>query len=183
MHPLTTLHSHPIFNIEYSQWLKDSRGKHATLEENQEYPCIKCYTTLDAPIEEVCEYLSQEAHMPEYNDLVVAYRDLEDITPSSKITWSQCPQILFIKPRDFVTYCSHRWRKDGTQIVVSQACEHVDTPANEEESDDKPCRAYALRGANCKLLSAAFLYHIGSRVVSVVDDGDGEIRVLSSTSR
>jgi len=132
----------------YMKWLKDSRGKHATLEENQEYPCIKCYTTFDAPLEEVCEYLSQESHMPEYNDLVVAYRDVEDITPSSKITWSQCPQILFIKPRDFVTYCSHRWRKDGTQIVVSQACDHADTPGNEEESNNKPCRAYALRGAN-----------------------------------
>ncbi len=105
---------------------------------------------MNAPIEDVCDYLSQESHMEEYNDLVVAYRDLEDITPHSKITWSQCPQILFIKPRDFVTFCHHRWRKDGTQIVVSQACDHVDAPGNDVESDDRACRAYSLRGANCK---------------------------------
>ena len=77
--------------------------------------------------------------MAEYNDLVIAYRDLEDVSPQGKICWSQCPQILFIKPRDFVTYCHHRWRKDGTQIVVNQACEHQDAPGNDEEGEGKQC--------------------------------------------
>jgi len=132
----------------YLKYMKDSRGKYAK-DEDIEFPCLKVYTTIDAPIEDVCDYLSNENHMEEYNDLVVAHRDLEDITPHGKICWSQCPQILFIKPRDFVTYCHHRWRRDGAQIVVSQACEHEDAPGNSEESDDgNACRAYSLRGAN-----------------------------------
>ena len=85
--------------------MKDCRGKHGNSEDDEEYPCVKVYTTINAPMEDVCEYLSNEQHMAEYNDLVVAHRDLEDITPHSKICWSQCPQILFIRPRDFVTYC------------------------------------------------------------------------------
>ena len=88
--------------------------------------------------------------MKEYNDLVVKHKDLEDISPHSKICWGQCPQILFIKPRDFVTFCHHRWKKDGTQIVVNQAVEHNDAPAMLEEGKGNACRAYALRGANCK---------------------------------
>jgi len=76
--------------------MKDSRGKYAK-DEDIEFPCLKVYTTIDAPIEDVCDYLSNENHMEEYNDLVVAHRDLEDITPHGKICWSQCPQILFIK--------------------------------------------------------------------------------------
>jgi hypothetical protein len=63
---------------------------------------------------------------------------LEEITPHSKICWAQSPQILFIKPRDFVTFCSHRWRRDGTQVVVNQACDFHDGVA---------ANAYALRGA------------------------------------
>uniref|UniRef100_A0A7S3PYH9 START domain-containing protein n=1 Tax=Chaetoceros debilis TaxID=122233 RepID=A0A7S3PYH9_9STRA len=135
----------------YVKWLKDSRGNDASQvdeDKDREYPCIKCYSTFDAPFEEVCEYLSQETHMSDYNHLVVDHRDLENITPHSKITWSQCPQILFVKPRDFVTFCHHRWREDGSQIVVSQACEHVDAPGKSNESDEHACRAYSLRGAN-----------------------------------
>lgn len=98
------------------QWIKDSRNLdpfssqtyNSEIGENTEYPCIKCYATLNAPIDQVCDFLSKESNMPEYNDLVIAYRDLENITPQSKICWSQCPQILFIKPRDFVTFCHHR---------------------------------------------------------------------------
>lgn len=134
----------------YLKWMKDSRGKDAKIDDNNdlEYPCIKVFTTIDAPIEDVCDYLSQEKHMKEYNDLVVAHRDLESISPHGKICWSQAPQILFIKPRDFVTYCHHRWRRDGTQIVVSQACDHDDAPGNCDDSEDQVCRAYSLRGAN-----------------------------------
>jgi hypothetical protein len=134
--------------------MKDSRNNNIPNSDeednNVEYPCIKCYATLNAPIEIVCDYLSQESNMSQYNDLVVAYRDIEDISPQSKICHSQCPQILFIKPRDFVTFCHHRWRKDGTQIIVNQACEHKDAPGNDEECEGKICRAHALRGANCE---------------------------------
>ena len=137
--------------------MKDSRKSISnhdyTNDDETEYPCIKCYSTLNAPIEQVCDFLAKESNMPEYNDLVISYKDLEDIGPQSKICWSQCPQILFIKPRDFVTFCHFRWRKDGTQIVVNQACDHVSAPGNEDEGDGKICRAYALRGANCKFLS------------------------------
>ncbi len=132
--------------------MKDPRGKDAEVnaEEDVEYPCIKVFATMDSPLEDVCEFLSQKKNMNKYNDLVIDHRDLEEISPHSKITWSQCPQILFLKSRDFVTYCHHRWRKDGTQIVVSQACNHNDVPGNDEEGEDQICRAFSLRGANCK---------------------------------
>eukprot|EP00540_Astrosyne_radiata_P006952 CAMPEP_0116857338 /NCGR_PEP_ID=MMETSP0418-20121206/20488_1 /TAXON_ID=1158023 /ORGANISM="Astrosyne radiata, Strain 13vi08-1A" /LENGTH=459 /DNA_ID=CAMNT_0004490991 /DNA_START=13 /DNA_END=1392 /DNA_ORIENTATION=+ len=127
----------------YLKWMKDSRGKHANPNDDNVYPCLKLYSTIDAPMEHVCSYLSDENRMQEYNDLVVKHRDLEDVSASSKICWGQTPQILFIKPRDFVTFCFHRWRRDGTQVVVNQACDHKDAPVAKSEG-----RAYAIRGAN-----------------------------------
>jgi hypothetical protein len=67
--------------------------------------------------------------------LIIA--DLETISSSSKICWGQTPQILFLKPKDFVTYCSHRWLPDDTQIMINQATNYDNTVAN----------AYAFRGA------------------------------------
>ena len=160
--------------------MKDPRGKHAKVDDgDKEYPCVRCYATINAAFDDVCNYLADESRVPgmfiaillyccigimfyrtiscsftydfflniyqlslkhfcfhlistlhhhlyisiidiiiihdeskiiEYNDLVISHRDLEDITPYSKICWSQCPQILFIKSRDFCTYCHHRWR-------------------------------------------------------------------------
>ena len=88
----------------YIKWMKDARGKHANGEDDdKEYPCVKVFTTINAPMDDVCEYLSEEKHMGEYNDLVVAHRDLENISPHGKICWSQCPQILFIKASQFET--------------------------------------------------------------------------------
>ena len=113
------------------------------------YPCIRCYTTIDAPLREVCDYLSDESRMGEYNELVVGHRDVEEISPHSKVCWGTSPQILFIKPRDFVTFCHHRWKKDGTQVVINQAVDHEQEPAVLEEGKQRACRAYALRGANC----------------------------------
>lgn len=135
--------------------MRDSRGAAADKSDDTEYPCIKVFTTIDAPIDAVCAYLSQEDAFPDYNDIVEKYKDIEEISPHSKICWSQSPQILFLKPRDFVTFCHHHWTKDGNQVVVNQATEHPDLPGNREEREGKACRAYALRGANCKFL---FLY-------------------------
>lgn len=127
----------------YLKWMRDSRGSHANQRDEREYPCIKVYSTIDAPLDEVCVYLSQEKHVPEYNDIVVKHRDLEEIEPHSKICWGQTPKILFIKPRDLVTYCHLRWLRDGTQVLVNQACEHKEASAKRQNP-----RAFALRGAN-----------------------------------
>jgi len=129
----------------YLKYMKDSRGEEASPNDEEEYPCIKVFATINAPLEDVCEYLSQEDHLPDYNDLVVKHRDVEEISPHSKITWGQTPKILFIQPRDFVTFCHHRWLRDGTQVVVNQAVDHPDVPL---EGKDSGCRAHALRGAN-----------------------------------
>lgn len=126
----------------YLKWMKDSRGEEATKKDNREYPCIRVHTTIDAPMEEVCLYLSQEQRAREYNDLVIKHKDLEELTSHSKICWGETPQILFIKPRQLITFCHHRWLRDGTAVVVNQACDHL-------ESSKLTCpRAYALRGAN-----------------------------------
>jgi len=130
------------------KWMKDSRGDKAKKNDENEYPCIRCSSTIDAPIEDVCTYLSQESALPDYNDLVVEYKDVEDISPNAKICASWTPQILFIKRREFVTFCHHRWKKDGSEVIVSQAWSHDDYPETKDESSANACRAYALRGAN-----------------------------------
>lgn len=127
------------------------------------FACIRCYTTIDAPFEDVCSYLADESRMAEYNELVVEHRDVEELSPHSKICWGRCPQILFLKPRDFVTFCHHRWGRNGSQVVVNQAVNHdLSAPTSRagmggEKSDDEASgngkgngcsRAYALRGAN-----------------------------------
>ena len=134
----------------YVKWMKDSRGptdvtrQSASSEStkfapgDQEWPCMRLYATIDAPVDDVCLYLSQAARVDEYNTLIEGHRDLEEITPHSKICWGQTPQILFVKPRDFVTFCSHRWRRDGTQVIINEACDgHPNAPVN----------AHAIRGA------------------------------------
>lgn len=112
------------------------------------YPCLKCHATIDAPLDRVCSFLANPNTIPLYNELVVDHSDVEEISPSSKITWTKCPKILFVKPRDFVTYCSHRWRGDGTQVIVNQACEHEDVPGVMVEGQGDVCRGFAIRGAN-----------------------------------
>ena len=113
---------------------------------------MKCIAKIDAPLRDVCYYLSDEKRLPEYNDLVIENHDIDEILPHSKICWGSSPQILFIKPRDFITFCHLHWKKDGTQVVVNQAVEHEDHPPVEKEGQGKYARAYAIRGANCKLL-------------------------------
>jgi hypothetical protein len=93
-----------------------------------DYPCLRCHSTIDAPLDRVCSFLSNPDTVPLYNELIDDHRDVEIVSPSSKITWCKVPKILFVKPRDFVTYCSHRWLGDGTQVIVNQACEHEDVP-------------------------------------------------------
>lgn len=102
---------------------------------------MRLHSVIDAPFPIVCRYLSQEKRYKEYNSLLVDQKDVEELTPHSKICWSQSKKLLFIEPRDFVTFCSHRWLRDGTQLVVSQACDHPDYPLNEG------FRAYSLRAA------------------------------------
>jgi hypothetical protein len=141
--------------------MKDSRGDKAVKTDETEYPCIKCFSTIDAPLEDVCTYLSQESAAPEYNDVVVKYKDIEEIAPNAKICWSESPQILFLKPREFITFCHHRWKRDGTEVIVNQAWDHPDFPATEDENTaGKSCRALALRGANCKSRNARPLRNI-----------------------
>lgn len=132
--------------LTYMKDSRDSKSKAATAASpnnnknwspDEEYPCIKMHSTLDAPIEEVCIYLSQEKHVWDYNSMIQDHSDVEVISSNSKICWAQTPQILFLKPKDFVTYCSHRWLPDGTQILINQATDHSSKVAN----------AYAFRGA------------------------------------
>jgi len=138
----------------YVKWMKDSRGPYANAEDSREYPCIKLYSTIDAPLEEVCMYLSQPNNMQEYNDLIVKHKDLEIISPYSKICWGQTPQLLFVKPRQMITFCHHKWLRDGTQVVVNQAWDYDGDEDEEERNrikkmiDERSPKAFALRGAN-----------------------------------
>jgi hypothetical protein len=132
----------------YMKWMKDSRGVHASKDHDEEYPCMKVYATLDAPMEKVCAYLADAKSLPEYNDLVVKHQDLEEISPHSKICWGQSPKILFVQPRNFVTFCHHRWLRDGTQVIVNQACNHEEYGHAIANASDATSKAFAIRGAN-----------------------------------
>jgi len=132
----------------FIKWMVDPRGENADKEDQTRHPCIKCTSTIDAPLELVCTYLSQPEASSNYNDVVDKFKDLEEISPDTKICWSSSPQILFVKPRDFVTFCHHRWTADGTEVIVNQACEHPKYPLEKMEKEGKSCRGYALRGAN-----------------------------------
>ncbi|GKY92351.1 hypothetical protein MPSEU_000206000 [Mayamaea pseudoterrestris] len=128
----------------YLSWMKDSRGEHANLDDHVEYPCLRMYSVIDAPFETVCCYLAQPDRMSEYNCLLEETKDLEEITPHSKVCLGETPQILFVKPREFITFCSHRWSSDGSLIIVNQA---VDDDEFVSKTKKRP-RAYAFRGAN-----------------------------------
>jgi len=164
----------------YLKWLPDPRKREQQKEEEDTkkeklYPCMKVISTVDAPYEHVCSYLSNPSHVSEYNDTVEHHKEVEDISPNSKICWSSCQQLLFLKPMDFVTFCSLKWKNGGdTQLVLSEAVDHDSVPGNhgdhnvdkdnvdkDNASKDSICdesgkkrkdkrftRAFALRGAN-----------------------------------
>ena len=54
----------------------DPRGKEYAREsdEGKMFPCLKCYGTLDAPIETVCAFLADETLVGQYNDLIEDFR-------------------------------------------------------------------------------------------------------------
>lgn len=143
----------------FIKWMRDSRGVgHVDPKDDREYPCLKCCGIIDAPIDIVCWYLAREEHLMEYNDLIDTHNDIQEITPSSKICLAKTPQILFIQPRNLITFCHHKWLANGNQLVVlNQAVRHPKklTKSNLgifEKSDwlddKKQPLAFALRGAN-----------------------------------
>jgi len=125
---------------QWVKWMTDSREEHAVRGDSQKHPCMKLVATIDAPFEIVCRYLSEKDRFREYNSLMVDQEDVEILTPHSKICWSQSKKLPLIQPRDFVTYCRHRWLNDGTQLVTNQACDHP------TQMPTGP-RAFSLRGA------------------------------------
>lgn len=134
---------------QWIKWMKDSRGDDADPYDNQKHPCMKLIATIDAPFPIVCRYLSEKDRGLEYNSLLVDQEDLEILTPHSKICWSQTKKLLFIQPRDFVTYCRHRWLNDGTQLITNQACDHHSTAIGDYNTKQNRSRyrAFNLRGA------------------------------------
>ena len=60
------------------------------------YPCLRCHSIIDAPLGRVCSFLANPETVPLYNELIDDHRDVEVISPSSKITWCKVPKILFV---------------------------------------------------------------------------------------
>ena len=107
----------------FVKWMKDSRGPNADHKDVRKYPVMQVHANVDSPVELVCDYLSQGERIPEYNSDLMSpeYRDVEVLSPHSKIVATRTRQILVIKPRELITFNHHRWRADGTQVLVSQA--------------------------------------------------------------
>ena len=131
----------------YIGWMKDSRGENAVPGDERDYPAVKVFSTIDGPLGDVCTYLSRQEHMTDYNGILTEQKELEIISPHSKICVAKSPQVLFVKPREFVSFLYHRWLRDGSVVMINQAVEHKDAPPEKEEGKGKACRAYALRGA------------------------------------
>lgn len=139
---------------QWIKWMKDSREQYADPEDDQKHPCMKLIAIIDAPFATVCHYLSEKHRFREYNSLLINQEDVEILTPHSKICWSQSKKLLFIQPRDFVTYCRHRWLNDGTQLITNQACDHPMTIRDITNNNtgttrvgESKYRAFSLRGA------------------------------------
>jgi len=78
---------------QWVRWMVDSREGHADASSQQLHPCMKVYAEIDAPLDVVCKYLSQEKRYKEYNSLLVDQEDVEELTPYSKICWSQTKKL------------------------------------------------------------------------------------------
>jgi hypothetical protein len=136
----------------YLTWMKDSRAKYADKNDESVYPCLKVFSTIDASFDDVCTYLADESRAPEYNQLVLKHKDVDEISSHSKICWAETPQILFIKPRELFTFCHHRWLRDGTQVIVNQAVDEREIARLVNNSGKKQIgsrpKAFAIRGAS-----------------------------------
>lgn len=73
------------------------------------YPCLKCYTTVDAALKRECAFLANEWTTLSYNDFVVDRADVEEISPHGTVNWTRVLKILIVKPRDFEMYFAYWW--------------------------------------------------------------------------
>lgn len=88
---------------QFLKWMRDSR-EDAT--DSNIHPCMKLTSTIDAPLEVVCLYLSQQNRSREYNSLLVRQRVVQVLTPHSQICWGQSPQLCkFVRGRFKYGYC------------------------------------------------------------------------------
>ena len=81
--------------------MRDPRVKQCESDDDDQlYPCIRCHAKINATMDMVCEYLSDETKVSEYNDLVIQHKCIEDITPQSKvcqiITYSRFFKLVLI---------------------------------------------------------------------------------------
>ncbi|OEU19054.1 hypothetical protein FRACYDRAFT_268545, partial [Fragilariopsis cylindrus CCMP1102] len=58
-----------------------------------------------------------------------------------------CKNQVFIQPRDFVTYCRHRWLNNGrVQFITNQACEHTRKEKNNNKKKKFSTSRYCTNG-------------------------------------
>ena len=62
----------------------------------------------------------------EYNESCVEIRDLEWLSPDTKVSWSATRRMGPLQARDFVTIVHYRRLEDGTMLVVNRPAEHPD---------------------------------------------------------
>ena len=94
----------------FLNWMKDSRGiiharkddkehdndvsSKTTTSDKKLHPCMKIISTIHAPLEDVCLYLSQPNHYRDYNTLLVNVLDIiSDLSVNSKLCWGQTPKL------------------------------------------------------------------------------------------
>eukprot|EP00904_Undaria_pinnatifida_P009544 jgi/Undpi1/571/HiC_scaffold_10.g04035.m1 len=88
------------------------------------FACVKATGTLDAEAAEVFSLFLDNERVHEYNDNCRVVRDLERLSPDTKISWAATPKYGPFKARDFVTVVHYRTLDDGTMVVVNRAVEH-----------------------------------------------------------
>ena len=97
-HPALKRKFNPLGKTQqFVKWMKDPRGRHGNPKDMQCHPCMKLHAVIDAPFALVCRYLSQEHRYREYNSLLVDQKDVEELTPHSKICWSQSKKLCALQ--------------------------------------------------------------------------------------
>ncbi|CAM9115160.1 unnamed protein product [Ascophyllum nodosum] len=93
-------------------------------EKAAKFACVKAMGTLDAEASELYKLFLDNERVHEYNDNCRHVRDLERLSPDTKISWAATPRYGPFKARDFVTVVHYRTLPDGTMIVLNRAIEH-----------------------------------------------------------
>jgi hypothetical protein len=101
--------------------------------ENSRWPCITSITTIDLPIDKLCQVVMDSSQVPLYNKYSGGRDDVVTFGNNTKIVWNRTKIPFAIKPYDFCTLMHMEVAKSSTYIV-SKAVQCPDVPPHPDYS-------------------------------------------------